>query len=98
MRFERSCYYISSFYISTVKNTWDYARQDCLNRGADLVIINSKEEQTFFNELYSVPEAWIGLTDSLTEKTWKWVDSTPLTTPRFWGVDSLMVLEWRTVC
>uniref|UniRef100_A0A674B391 C-type lectin domain-containing protein n=1 Tax=Salmo trutta TaxID=8032 RepID=A0A674B391_SALTR len=75
MRFERSCYYISSFYISTVKNTWDYARQDCLNRGADLVIINSKEEQVF-------PEAWIGLTDSLTEKTWKWVDSTPLTTPR----------------
>ncbi|XP_045578578.1 C-type lectin domain family 4 member G-like [Salmo salar] len=45
MRFERSCYYISTFYISTVKNTWDYARQDCLNRGADLVIIESKDEQ-----------------------------------------------------
>jgi hypothetical protein len=45
MRFEGSCYYISTFYISTVKNTWDYARQDCLSRGADLAIIESKDEQ-----------------------------------------------------
>ncbi|XP_042169589.1 asialoglycoprotein receptor 1-like, partial [Oncorhynchus tshawytscha] len=45
MRFEGSCYYISTFYISTGKDTWDHARQDCLSRGADLVIIDSKDEQ-----------------------------------------------------
>jgi hypothetical protein len=39
-RFGCSCYYIS-----TEVNTWDYARQDCLNRGADLVILNSEDEQ-----------------------------------------------------
>ncbi|XP_064815174.1 C-type lectin domain family 4 member F-like [Oncorhynchus masou masou] len=83
MRFEGSCYYISTFYISTVKNTWDYARQDCLSRGADLVIIESKDEQAFINGLKSVSHVWIGLTDSVTEGTWKWVNGTPLTTPRF---------------
>ncbi|CAB1327003.1 unnamed protein product [Coregonus sp. 'balchen'] len=83
MGFERSCYHISTSY--TKKNTWGYAKQDCLKRGADLVIINSKEEQTFINGLNDVSEAWIGLTDSVTEGTWKWVDGTPLTTPRFWA-------------
>uniref|UniRef100_A0A8C7H2E0 C-type lectin domain-containing protein n=1 Tax=Oncorhynchus kisutch TaxID=8019 RepID=A0A8C7H2E0_ONCKI len=84
MRFEGSCYYISTFYISTVKNTWDHARQDCLSKGADLAIIESKDEQMFINGLKSVSHVWIGLTDSVTEGTWKWVDGTPLTTPRYW--------------
>lgn len=37
--FHRSLYYISS-----MKKSWQDSRDDCLQRGADLVIINSKEE------------------------------------------------------
>uniref|UniRef100_A0A8D0D003 C-type lectin domain-containing protein n=1 Tax=Sander lucioperca TaxID=283035 RepID=A0A8D0D003_SANLU len=68
---ERWEYFSGSFYyISSIKKTWQESRDDCLQKGADLVIINSKEEQKIM---------WIGLTDSETEGTWKWVDGTPLT-------------------
>uniref|UniRef100_A0A4W5RZ10 C-type lectin domain-containing protein n=1 Tax=Hucho hucho TaxID=62062 RepID=A0A4W5RZ10_9TELE len=68
----------SLYFLSTETKTWVESREDCLERGADLVIINSSTEQEFlFNFTKKV---WIGLTDSVTEGTWKWVDGTPLTT------------------
>nr|XP_023998850.1 C-type lectin domain family 4 member E-like [Salvelinus alpinus] len=68
----------SWYFLSTEKKTWEKSRQDCLERGADLVIINSDKEQTFLFNLKK--RVWIGLTDSVNEGTWKWVDGTPLTT------------------
>uniref|UniRef100_A0A3P8Y5V8 C-type lectin domain-containing protein n=1 Tax=Esox lucius TaxID=8010 RepID=A0A3P8Y5V8_ESOLU len=71
-----------SYYVSTEKNNWEYANQDCLKRGAQLVIINNQEEQKFLITLNI--RSWIGLTDRETEGTWKWVDNTTLTTV-YWG-------------
>ncbi|XP_065814846.1 C-type lectin domain family 6 member A isoform X2 [Labrus bergylta] len=75
-KFGGSCYYVS-----TVKKNWTSSRHDCLAQGADLTIINSREKQIFVNGLLGLDiNAWIGLTDSLQEGTWMWVDGTPVTT------------------
>ena len=46
LMFGSSCYYISS-----QRRTWDDSRRYCLQRDADLVIINSRQEQvTFYSQ------------------------------------------------
>ncbi|XP_046901511.1 C-type lectin domain family 4 member M-like isoform X3 [Hypomesus transpacificus] len=72
----------SCFYVSTEKKNWAESRKDCRDRGADLVIINSPEEQLFLNNF--TKRVWIGLTDTVTEGNFTWVDGTPLTTPKYW--------------
>ncbi|KAJ8387803.1 hypothetical protein AAFF_G00149520 [Aldrovandia affinis] len=74
------------YYFSTEKKSWNDSRSACLKQGADLVIIESKEEQDFISkhtgERYVY---WIGLSDSETEGTWLWVDGTPLQKDKvFW--------------
>ncbi|XP_014066045.2 C-type lectin domain family 4 member M-like [Salmo salar] len=73
----------SWYFLSTETKTWGESKDDCLERGADLVIINSDKEQEFLFHLNK--GFWIGLTDTVTEGTWKWVDGNPLTTPKYWG-------------
>ncbi|XP_063353643.1 C-type lectin domain family 17, member A-like [Pelmatolapia mariae] len=72
-KFNHSCYLLSER-----SGSWDAARRDCRDRGADLVVINSPEEQTFLSTI-TTENAWIGLNDKEQEGTWKWVDGTPLT-------------------
>ncbi|XP_053533465.1 CD209 antigen-like protein E isoform X3 [Ictalurus punctatus] len=73
----------SLYYRSTEEKSWTQSRQDCRGRGADLVIIKSREEQDFIEMLRRGKSAWIGLSDQDTEAVWKWEDGTPLTTV-FW--------------
>ncbi|KAK9531233.1 hypothetical protein VZT92_010671 [Zoarces viviparus] len=78
-------FHISCYFVSTSQRYWALGRQDCIARGADLVIIDSREEQAFINGILpSHKEVWIGLTDSVTEGTWMWVDGTPVTTT-YWN-------------
>ncbi|XP_062861776.1 C-type lectin domain family 4 member M-like [Trichomycterus rosablanca] len=76
----------SLYYISTDKKKWSDSREDCRRRGANLAIINTKEEQDFVKSLNYNKEVWIGLNDMDEEGKWKWVDGSALTTP-FWNHD-----------
>ncbi|KAJ8343138.1 hypothetical protein AAFF_G00248780 [Aldrovandia affinis] len=66
------------YYFSTERKSWNASRSACLKQGADLVIIESEEEQDFISKHTRGDGYWIGLSDSETEGTWLWVDGTPL--------------------
>ncbi|KAI3356024.1 hypothetical protein L3Q82_017296, partial [Scortum barcoo] len=48
------------------------------DKGADLVVIESYEEQKFLTDFIK-EFTWIGLNDREKEGDWKWIDETPLT-------------------
>ncbi|KAK3543812.1 hypothetical protein QTP70_028103, partial [Hemibagrus guttatus] len=78
-------YFSSSIYfISSMKKSWSESRRDCIERGSDLVIINSREEQGFVEVWRRGEGAWIGANDRDSEGVWKWVDGTTLTSG-FWS-------------
>ncbi|XP_070832624.1 CD209 antigen-like protein A [Chaetodon trifascialis] len=67
------------YLLSNESGSWEHGREDCSGRGADLVVIDSTEEQRFLSNF--TPEealAWIGLTDRVKEGTWIWTDGAPL--------------------
>ncbi|KAL1266636.1 hypothetical protein QQF64_002311, partial [Cirrhinus molitorella] len=73
-------YYKSRFYfISSEKKSWSESRQDCKDRGADLIIINNKEKQDLVKQMSVDKYVWIGLTDIDVEGKWKWVNGSSLT-------------------
>ncbi|XP_028992597.1 CD209 antigen-like protein C [Betta splendens] len=77
-KFGCSCYHVSS-----QSGSWTKGREECRKSGADLVVVDSAEEQNFLTKL-TKQESWIGLSDSDKEGTWKWVDGSPLTVT-FWA-------------
>uniref|UniRef100_A0A3B3I9G2 C-type lectin domain-containing protein n=1 Tax=Oryzias latipes TaxID=8090 RepID=A0A3B3I9G2_ORYLA len=79
-RFGSSCYFLRE-----ESKTWDEAREFCRAKEADLVVINSKEENEFISKLKK-QDVWLGLSDRDLEGTWKWVDGSSLTL-QFWASD-----------
>uniref|UniRef100_A0A3P9MCZ9 C-type lectin domain-containing protein n=1 Tax=Oryzias latipes TaxID=8090 RepID=A0A3P9MCZ9_ORYLA len=79
IRFGSFCYFFSE-----ESKSWNEAREFCRAREADLVVINSKEENEFISKLKK-QKVWIGLSDRDLEGTWKWVDGSSLTL--FWASD-----------
>ncbi|RVE67083.1 hypothetical protein OJAV_G00113670 [Oryzias javanicus] len=80
MRFRSSCYYKS-----IEQKSWTDSRRFCQDKGADLLVINSREEQEFVLKLTPNKESWIGLSaeGSSYPYEWRWVDGSPLT-QTFW--------------
>ncbi|XP_053713209.1 C-type lectin domain family 4 member K-like isoform X1 [Synchiropus splendidus] len=72
----------SLYYVSPVKKSWFDSRSFCVERGADLVVINSKKEQEFTNKFAKI--TWIGLSQREDNEQWVWVDGTPLNRS-FWA-------------
>ncbi|XP_056621888.1 CD209 antigen-like protein C isoform X2 [Triplophysa dalaica] len=64
------------------KKTWTESRQFCRDRGGDLVVINSVEEQRYISSVFK-EGVWIGLSDIDNEGVMKWVDNSALT-KQFW--------------
>lgn len=60
-----------SYYRSTGSATWTTARSNCVAMGGHLVTITTSGEQSFIFNIW--PSGWIGLTDEVTEGTWRWV-------------------------
>ncbi|XP_047222427.1 CD209 antigen-like protein E [Girardinichthys multiradiatus] len=72
----------SLYYISSTKKTWQESREFCLQQDANLVIINTKEEQNFTRQFERF--TWIGLRNLSMTGEWTWVDGAPLTNS-YWG-------------
>jgi hypothetical protein len=60
-----------SYYRSTGTATWTQARSNCAAMGGYLVTITTSGEQSFIFNIW--PSGWIGLTDEVSEGTWRWV-------------------------
>ncbi|XP_073672045.1 CD209 antigen-like protein C [Paramisgurnus dabryanus] len=76
-------YRFSIYLFSSEWKSWSESRSYCREKGADLIIINNKEEQDFVQKISGTALSWIGLTDSVEEARWKWVDGSILTSS-FW--------------
>ncbi|XP_063739416.1 CD209 antigen-like protein A isoform X2 [Eleginops maclovinus] len=68
----------SFYYISAIQKSWQESRDDCQQRDADLIIINSKNEEEFARRFKQL--TWIGLIDRESNGTWRWVDGSALET------------------
>ncbi|XP_055007521.1 CD209 antigen-like protein C isoform X2 [Boleophthalmus pectinirostris] len=77
-------YFQGSVYLGSItEQSWEQSRQYCQERGADLIIIKSDQEQTFASTFTG--HRWIGLTATQSEpRQWRWVDGSQLNT-RFWA-------------
>uniref|UniRef100_A0A4W6G286 C-type lectin domain-containing protein n=1 Tax=Lates calcarifer TaxID=8187 RepID=A0A4W6G286_LATCA len=73
VNFNNTCYLLS-----TESDSWDKGRQDCRDRGADLVVIDSYKEEEFLCKFIIKQDTWIGLNDRDNEGNWKWIDGAPL--------------------
>ncbi|XP_052464227.1 CD209 antigen-like protein C isoform X2 [Carassius gibelio] len=81
-----TCYQSSFYYMSQEKKNWTESRRYCTERGADLIIINNRQEQDFIHNMSGNGIFYIGLTDREVEGTWKWVDNTThVLTSGFWA-------------
>ncbi|XP_056434241.1 C-type lectin domain family 4 member C-like [Gadus chalcogrammus] len=70
-KFSCKCYFLSN-----EQESWIKSRELCVSLGADLVVLNNKEEMDFISRYGGT--IWLGATDEASEGLWRWVDGTVL--------------------
>ncbi|KAM6168130.1 CD209 antigen-like protein C [Erethizon dorsatum] len=72
--FQGKCYFFSKS-----QRNWHDSITACKEAGAQLVIVDSADEQSFLQlTSKSKGHTWMGLSDLNKESTWHWVDESPL--------------------
>ncbi|KAK1139260.1 C-type lectin domain family 4 member F-like isoform X2 [Acipenser oxyrinchus oxyrinchus] len=66
------------YYFSKENKVWKEARTFCQSQNSDLAVINSDEELDYLKSRIGSKHHWLGLSDSETEGSWKWVDGRPV--------------------
>ena len=64
------------YQVSNALGSWNKSRELCVSFGADLVVVDSKEEMDFISRYGG--DTWLGATDEASEGMWRWVDGTVL--------------------
>ncbi|XP_012373225.1 CD209 antigen-like protein C [Octodon degus] len=78
--FQGKCYFFSKS-----QRNWHDSVTACEEEGAQLVIVESAEEQSFLQQTSkSKGSAWMGLSDLNKEGTWHWVDGSSLSSS-YWN-------------
>ncbi|XP_030630455.1 collectin-12 [Chanos chanos] len=78
VNFKDHCYYFS---LVSERLNFDETKERCNNEKSSMLIINDEEEQNWIQkQIAGKGYFWLGLTDSMEENVWKWVDGT---TPTF---------------
>ncbi|XP_073479357.1 uncharacterized protein [Aquarana catesbeiana] len=78
INFAGGCYYWSSNSVP-----WEYAKKQCEDRQAHLVVVNGNDEMVYLRAFSQKKMWWIGLTEI--DNHWHWVDGTSFElTPKFW--------------
>ncbi|PWA14935.1 hypothetical protein CCH79_00014184 [Gambusia affinis] len=82
----------SFYYMSSIKKTWPESQEYCQQEDADLVIVNSREEQNFITQFSRNRFTWTGLRELAGTDQWIWVDEA-LLTESYWGPNEPNRLE-----
>ncbi|KAJ7317274.1 hypothetical protein JRQ81_003436 [Phrynocephalus forsythii] len=68
------------YWISKEKQTWHKSQEDCREKNAEMLMIQSLEEQTFIVKMISErkPFLWLGIKTPSSGGEWSWIDGSPL--------------------
>ncbi|XP_030042876.1 killer cell lectin-like receptor subfamily B member 1B allele B [Microcaecilia unicolor] len=65
------------YYFSKEERNWSSSREDCEEKGSNLLVIRDQEERDFIQDKTQNMHHWIGLYILSPRNSWTWVDGSP---------------------